>query len=71
MKKRFFAAVFAMLIVASFAYIPEAKGGGNLACADLTDCSGSASCGGKGSPSGCVIKCVDGAEITCPTVRQE
>jgi len=67
MKERVFAvaAVCAMLFVASFAYIPEAKGGG-LECDDLTGCRGRAGCGGKGSASGCSITCADGATIECP-----
>jgi hypothetical protein len=71
MKKRFFAAVFAMLIIASFAYVPEVRGGGNMACADLSGCRGSASCGGKGTQSGCTITCEDGAVIICPEVSKE
>jgi hypothetical protein len=66
MKKRICAAVCAMLIVANFVYIPEANGGSDLRCDDLTGCSGRAGCGGKGRPTGCDIVCADGSEIKCP-----
>jgi hypothetical protein len=69
MKKRVFAVVCAMLLVASFTSVPEVKAGG-LCCGDLTGCGGSECCGGngKGGVSGCKMTCETGTTIICSTL---
>jgi hypothetical protein len=39
-----------------------------LECEDLTNCTSGASCGGKGSATGCWILCENGASIRCPVL---
>ncbi len=46
------------------------NGENNLACSDLTDCSGRASCGGPGTPTGCELSCDDGAIVSCPVKKK-
>lgn len=37
-----------------------------LECGDLTNCVAGATCGGRGSSTGCWILCENGASIRCP-----
>lgn len=37
----------------------------NMTCSSVSGCSGSANCGGPGTPQGCSITCEGGGRITC------
>jgi len=67
MKKQIFVLILLVFLMLIFVLPSVARmvGAGNLECSDLTGCSGGASCGGPGTPDGCIIDCEDGTIIAC------
>jgi|GEM_PF-4102253 len=52
--------------IASFIQPAKANVGSDLQCTDITSCQSSASCGGSGTVTECVLSCANGATIWCP-----
>jgi len=55
-----------MLFLVIEATTASASVPGDLMCSDLSECKTDAHCGGPGTPTGCVIACDNGSNITCP-----
>ena len=60
--------VFTLLFVMNLQPVHATGPGeiGNLGCPDLSNCSGAATCGSKGTVTGCTITCIRGEKIVCP-----